>query len=565
MEEFPIHSLSLLPTVYRRNLLFDLPPADICTLQDTPFAEGIDFDKIWEAIFSTVFKVEFSNNGLGKINWKRRYLDKIFRLSFYGFNSPSPCEIHRSNRYFLLSCLFGMPYWVDRMSLTIPATSGIVTICETCDAHVPLRYAFLYHFEQHTNLEIDVRNVFEIINYLSLHFQYHPTTLEIINELFQETMFSGETSISIPTLIETANKHSKNLKEFFKQLKSVQLVGLPRKLVTNNMLAPLSSMYIVDKLIHSHWKCIESLEILPLHHEMSSMVHKLMPCISEGMPSLRNLTLSIDDTVSSSQLKQLVKPIDVLKKLDLYVKTRRWSEEIEHNIMILSQKALSGSIYVDLTDMRTQEFLKMKPFLKHKHSTRVHFIITFNGDIIESGSSFIVHCLTSIDGYLNAKLDKSVILKQKTLLDEQFFEISLDPIQVEHVVLNDENINLLLILNIKFEFLELYMGLTPENMDCLKTFLCHCLQEQIFDLKLVLNYIYSIGTCFDCPNFFADKNLFGHLVTAWRQSQYPYKFKSITILQYIYKDCKLIESELEEISEVVQITSQWRESFYTLV
>ena len=42
VDEIPVSHLSLLPLSARRDILWRLPLADVCQLEDTDFAEGLD-------------------------------------------------------------------------------------------------------------------------------------------------------------------------------------------------------------------------------------------------------------------------------------------------------------------------------------------------------------------------------------------------------------------------------------------------------------------------------------------------------------------------------------------
>ena len=48
LELFPVDYLALLPTRMRRKLLFQLPVADICRLQETAVVEGVDMNLVWK-------------------------------------------------------------------------------------------------------------------------------------------------------------------------------------------------------------------------------------------------------------------------------------------------------------------------------------------------------------------------------------------------------------------------------------------------------------------------------------------------------------------------------------
>ena len=51
LEDYPLNVLALLPTSLRRKLLFYLPVVDVCQLEKTCFAEGIDMEAFWGELF----------------------------------------------------------------------------------------------------------------------------------------------------------------------------------------------------------------------------------------------------------------------------------------------------------------------------------------------------------------------------------------------------------------------------------------------------------------------------------------------------------------------------------
>ena len=50
LELFPVDYLALLPVTVRQRLLENLPPADVCRLEQSKFAEGLDIDGVWKKL-----------------------------------------------------------------------------------------------------------------------------------------------------------------------------------------------------------------------------------------------------------------------------------------------------------------------------------------------------------------------------------------------------------------------------------------------------------------------------------------------------------------------------------
>ena len=50
LELFPVDYLALLPVTVRQRLLENLPPADVCRLEQSKFSEGLDIDGVWKKL-----------------------------------------------------------------------------------------------------------------------------------------------------------------------------------------------------------------------------------------------------------------------------------------------------------------------------------------------------------------------------------------------------------------------------------------------------------------------------------------------------------------------------------
>ena len=50
LEQFPASSLALLPLSLRQELLINLPIADVCMLEESPFVHGIDMEDFWKGL-----------------------------------------------------------------------------------------------------------------------------------------------------------------------------------------------------------------------------------------------------------------------------------------------------------------------------------------------------------------------------------------------------------------------------------------------------------------------------------------------------------------------------------
>ena len=62
LEEFPVSYLSLLPLSTRKELLWQLPVADVCLLEGTKFTEGLVMAAYWKYPLEEAFGVSSWND-----------------------------------------------------------------------------------------------------------------------------------------------------------------------------------------------------------------------------------------------------------------------------------------------------------------------------------------------------------------------------------------------------------------------------------------------------------------------------------------------------------------------
>lgn len=53
LEQFPASSLALLPLSLRQELLINLPIADVCMLEESPFVHGMDMEDFWKGLITS--------------------------------------------------------------------------------------------------------------------------------------------------------------------------------------------------------------------------------------------------------------------------------------------------------------------------------------------------------------------------------------------------------------------------------------------------------------------------------------------------------------------------------
>ena len=92
LDSYPVDLLSSLPHWMRYRLLNNLPVLDLCRLDHTPLARGVDIDKIWTARVESepMIKLSFPRQ---EINTKRPvFVENLFQMNVYQSN------VYQSNR-----------------------------------------------------------------------------------------------------------------------------------------------------------------------------------------------------------------------------------------------------------------------------------------------------------------------------------------------------------------------------------------------------------------------------------------------------------------------------------
>ena len=86
LEEFPANSLALLPANIRSHMLSKLPIVDVCHLEKTQFASGLDMNSIWKQLYE---ERKDANSFISKQpdDWKECFLSSISNTIF-GDNRP---------------------------------------------------------------------------------------------------------------------------------------------------------------------------------------------------------------------------------------------------------------------------------------------------------------------------------------------------------------------------------------------------------------------------------------------------------------------------------------------
>ena len=108
LEVFPVDYLALLPVTVRQRLLENLPPVDVCRLEQSKFSEGLDIDGVWKKLSDVsdilTLYTRYSNTPASHLN-KNGYRDSFFN-QIYSFLATKHFETSLAqHRYKIVQCL----------------------------------------------------------------------------------------------------------------------------------------------------------------------------------------------------------------------------------------------------------------------------------------------------------------------------------------------------------------------------------------------------------------------------------------------------------------------------
>ena len=193
LEEFSPDSLALLPTSLRKWLFFHLPVADVCILDSTSMAYGIDMNDVWKNLFKNrvLCKTPLMEKHIR--SWREYYLDCIWE-DVFKYVKPSLADVSISEQsqwvhskcskslsHPVLQFLFSM----DIATVTDELTTGkclfeMFTVnclsCQMIKWTIPKRY--LLHFVQG-----NPHNFLYILSLFWMYCQYSPKYIRIDSEL----------------------------------------------------------------------------------------------------------------------------------------------------------------------------------------------------------------------------------------------------------------------------------------------------------------------------------------------------------------------------------------------
>ena len=108
LELFPVDYLALLPVTVRQRLLENLPPVDVCRLEQSKFSEGLDIDGVWKKLrnISDILTLytrysDISASSLSKNGYKESFFNELY--SFLAIKQfETSLAVHR---YKIVQCL----------------------------------------------------------------------------------------------------------------------------------------------------------------------------------------------------------------------------------------------------------------------------------------------------------------------------------------------------------------------------------------------------------------------------------------------------------------------------
>ena len=100
LELFPLDYLALLPAAIRQQLLENLPPADICRLEQSSFIEGLDMERIWGMQKQTTMYIRKTDwlYDRSPTNFKDSFFRRVYTIVFQAYDS-------RRSTFILIGCL----------------------------------------------------------------------------------------------------------------------------------------------------------------------------------------------------------------------------------------------------------------------------------------------------------------------------------------------------------------------------------------------------------------------------------------------------------------------------
>ena len=193
LEEFSPDSLSLLPTSLRKWLFFHLPVADVCILDSTSMAYGIDMNDVWKKLFKNrvLFKTPLMEKHIR--SWREYYLDCIWE-DVFKYVKPSLADVSISEQsqwahskcskslsHPVLQFLFSMDIATITDELTTgKSLFGMFTVnclsCQVIKWTIPKRY--LLHFVQE-----NPHNFLYILSLFWMYWHYSPKYIRLDSEL----------------------------------------------------------------------------------------------------------------------------------------------------------------------------------------------------------------------------------------------------------------------------------------------------------------------------------------------------------------------------------------------
>ena len=183
LDEFPSASLAQLPIHLRRLLLYNIPAADICRLEQTDVANNINITAVWKSLCEShiTFNILYDETGLGTGILGDRGKSFYFSFISLAFLNHLHAACYSTHASQVLEFLFSI-----KSCLSIESCNGI------CHAHlhpreqseliVPSHYAAYFSSTVYSDVQL--------INIILETTHYFPSVLEVVCEKFYDCIQS---------------------------------------------------------------------------------------------------------------------------------------------------------------------------------------------------------------------------------------------------------------------------------------------------------------------------------------------------------------------------------------
>ena len=195
LEEFPVNHLSLLPLSTRRELLYQLPIADICLrLENTEFTAGLDMTAFWKSTWedSDAGMAPYGDNDMESYKERWDSTDYV-RAMVYGLVATCAMGHLRTGEYWFNSPLYrNRPDGIPESGMMAFPLLYAVRKPSDVDAHCGCELKFPLRYSHKSDKEDKHLTVYEVVNNFSHERSEFPKIfpeIEIMNDICLDNVF----------------------------------------------------------------------------------------------------------------------------------------------------------------------------------------------------------------------------------------------------------------------------------------------------------------------------------------------------------------------------------------